>query len=194
MLEPGFVWRDGVRTERGAARVREFAVGGRVRPAISVGASEHFTLPRIHPGLREVNAYLGWFAHPRPMQAVSAFNAGLTRIPGVKRGFDALVGRFVSTSTGGPSAEDRAATGSEIVAIAYGPGGEELATVELGGVNGYTFTGNVLAWGAATALAGGIEKSGALGPAEAFGLDALEAGCAEAGLSRVGAAAPAVAS
>ena len=164
MLEAGFVWRDGIRTERGAARVRDFHVGGRTRPAISVGGSEHFTLPRIHPGLREVNAYLGWFAHPRPMQAMSAVNSGLARIPGVKRGMDALVGRFVETSTGGPDAEARAGTGSEIVAIAYGPGGEELATVEVGGVNVYTFTGNVLAWGAATAAAGGIEKSGALGP------------------------------
>ena len=186
MFEPGFVWRDGIKTERGAARVREFVVGGRTRPAISVGASEHFTLPRIHPGLREVNAYLGWFAHPRPMQAMSAVNAGLSRIPGVKRGFDAVIGRAVKTSTGGPDAEARAATGSEIVAIAYGAGGEELCTVEVSGVNGYTFTGNVLAWGASAALAGGIEKTGALGPAEAYGLDALQAGCAEAGLTRTG--------
>ena len=44
----------------------------------------------------------------------------------------------------------------------------------------------MLAWGAAHGAAGGIEKAGALGPAEAFGLDALEAGCAEAGISRVG--------
>jgi short subunit dehydrogenase-like uncharacterized protein len=186
MLEPGFVWRDGIRTERGAARVREFQIGGRTRPAISVGGSEHFTLPRIYPGLHEVNAYLGWFAHPRPMQAMSALNSGLARIPGVKRGMDALIERFVETSSGGPDAEARAATGSEIVAVAYGPEGEELSTVEISGVNGYTFTGQVLAWGASAALAGGIEKTGALGPAEAFGLDALEAGCAEAGISRVG--------
>ncbi len=118
------------------------------------------------------------------MQAMSAVNAGVAKIPGVKRGLDSLIERFVSTSTGGPDAEARAATGSQIVAIAYGPGGEELSAVEVGGVNGYTFTGNVLAWGASAALAGGIEKVGALGPAEAFGLDALEAGCAEAGLSR----------
>ena len=186
MLEPSFAWRGGIRTERGGAKAREFTVAGRTKAAISVGASEHFTLPRIHPGLREVNAYLGWFAHVRPVQAFSAVNAGIARIPGVKTGMNKLVERFVSTSTGGPDAEARAATGSQVVAIAYGPGGEELSTVEVGGVNGYTFTGQVLAWGAAAAAAGGIEKAGALGPAEAFGLDALEAGCAEAGITRVG--------
>jgi short subunit dehydrogenase-like uncharacterized protein len=187
MMEPSFAWRDGIRTERGAAHVREFELDGRSKPAISVGASEHFTLPRIHPGLREVNAYLGWFAHPRPMQAFSVVNSGLTKIPGVKAGFNKLIERFVETSTGGPDAEARAATGSQVVAIAYGPGGEELSRVEVKGVNGYTFTGQVLAWGAAAAAAGGIEKAGALGPAEAYGLDALEAGCAEAGIARVGA-------
>jgi short subunit dehydrogenase-like uncharacterized protein len=187
ILEPSFVWRDGIRTERGAARVREFELDGHSKAAISVGASEHFTLPRIHPGLREVNAYLGWFgSRSRPMAAFSAVNAGITKIPGVKAGMDALIRRAVKTSTGGPDAEARAATGSQIVAIAYGPGGEKLSTVEVGGVNGYTFTGQALAWGASTAAAGGIEKAGALGPAEAFGLDALEAGCAEAGITHVG--------
>ena len=196
MLEPGFAWRDGrIKTERGAARVRSFEVGGRSKQAISVGASEHFALPRIHPGLREVNAYLGWFgSRSRPMQAFSAVNAGITRIPGVKAGMDALIKRSVKTSTGGPDAEARAATGSEFVAVAYGSDGEQLSEVVIRGVNGYTFTGNVLAWGASAAAAGGIEKAGALGPAEAFGLDELQAGCAEAGISRVGADAAVVAS
>jgi short subunit dehydrogenase-like uncharacterized protein len=186
MLEPSFVWRDGIRTERAAKRVREFELDGRSKAAVSVGASEHFTLPRIHPGLREVNAYLGWFgSRSRPMAAFSAVNAGITKVPGVKSAINALIDRAVKTSTGGPDVEARAATGSEVVAIAYGPGGEELSTVEVRGVNGYTFTGAALAWGAGTAAAGGIEKAGALGPAEAFGLEALEAGCAEAGIARV---------
>jgi short subunit dehydrogenase-like uncharacterized protein len=187
ILEPSFVWRDGIRTERGAARVREFELDGDSKPAISVGASEHFTLPRIHPGLREVNAYLGWFgSRSRALQAFSAVNAGVTRVPGVKAGVNALIGRFVPTSTGGPDADARAATRSEVVAIAYGSDGRQLSRVEVGGVNAYTFTGAALAWGAGAAAAGGIEKAGALGPAEAFGLDALEAGCAEAGIHRVG--------
>ena len=84
-----------------------------------------------------------------------------------------------------PDAAARERTGSAIAAIAYGPGDRELARVEVRGVNGYTFTAEVLAWGAASALEQGMEGVGALGPASAFGLDRLEAGCAEAGISRV---------
>ena len=40
--------------------------------AVSVGSSEHFTLPRVAPQLREVNVYLGWFGPlARPMQVLS---------------------------------------------------------------------------------------------------------------------------
>ena len=52
-------------------------------------------------------------------------------------------------------------------------------------MNGYTFTGSVLAWATTSALEHGMEAVGALGPATAFGLDRLEAGCAEAGIARV---------
>jgi short subunit dehydrogenase-like uncharacterized protein len=54
----------------------------------------------------------------------------------------------------------------------------------LEGPNGYTLTGAFLAWGASRARDGGLQGTGALGPAEAFGLDRLEKGCAEAGLKR----------
>ena len=187
LVEPAFVWRNGIRTERGAVRVRSFDVAGKTRQGISVGSSEHFTLPRIHPGLREVNVYLGWFGGAsRAMQAFSAVNAGLMRIPPVRAGTDALVRRLVKGSTGGPDEAARAGTGSAVVAIAYGPGGDELAEAEVRGVNGYEFTGRVLAWGAGAALDDGLEGAGALGPVDGFGLERLEAGCAEAGIARVG--------
>jgi short subunit dehydrogenase-like uncharacterized protein len=186
LIEPGFVWRGGIRTERGARRVRSFDLAGKTRQAVSVASSEHFTLPRLHPGVREVNAYLGWFGSAsRAMQAMSAFNAGIARIPGAKAGLDALTRRAVKGSTGGPGESERAGTGSAITAIAYSPEGDELATVSVTGVNGYDFTGRILAWGAATAADTGMRADGALGPAEAFGLDELEAGSAEAGISRV---------
>ena len=57
--------------------------------------------------------------------------------------------------------------------------------MELRGGNGYEFTGRILAWGASRALAEGMRASGAIGPVEAFGLDLLEDGCAEAGIARV---------
>src|SRR5215208_312111 len=59
---PAFGFREGrVQTERGAKRVRSFRVGSKQLAAVSVGSSEHFTLPRLASRLREVNAYLGWF-------------------------------------------------------------------------------------------------------------------------------------
>jgi hypothetical protein len=90
----------------------------------------------------------------------------------------------VKGSTGGPGESERAGTGSAIIAIAYSPQGDELASVTVTGVNGYDFTGRILAWGAARAADAGMRAAGALGPVEAFGLDELEAGCAEAGISR----------
>ncbi|HKP91034.1 MAG TPA: saccharopine dehydrogenase NADP-binding domain-containing protein [Thermoleophilaceae bacterium] len=187
-FESGFAWRDGrLVTERMAKRYSTFEVNGRERPAISVGSSEHFALPRLQPGLREVDSYLGWFGPAsRPMQAMSAVAAAATAIPGMRSGLQSLAGRFVKGSTGGPDAEVRAKSGSYAVATAYDDSGRELAEVRVEGGNAYDFTFGILAWGARTAAAGGLTGSGALGPADGFGVDELEAGCREAGLTRVG--------
>jgi short subunit dehydrogenase-like uncharacterized protein len=184
MSAPGFAFRDGrVRTERAAKKVRSFQVGSKGREGISVGSSEHFTLPRVAPQLREVNVYLGWFGpFSRPMQLFS-LGAGL---PGASRLVQMAGERFVKGSTGGPDAEARAQVGSHIVAIAYDGAGRELAEVHVTGVDGYTFTGRVLAWGAQLAAEGGLQGTGALGPVEAFGLVALTDGCRWAGLEEEG--------
>lgn len=107
----------------------------------------------------------------------------MLRVPGARSGAEALTRRFIHGSTGGPDEREREGTGSAVVAIAYA-GEEQLASVELRGVNGYDFTARVLAWGGGRAAAAGMLAAGALGPAEAFGLDALEAGCAESGITR----------
>jgi short subunit dehydrogenase-like uncharacterized protein len=179
MTEPSFSFRDGrIVTERAGKRLGK--LGG--KPGISVGSSEHFTLPRLAPGLREVNAYLGWFgSFSRVMQASGAVNAAIMHLPGGARALRALAGR-ASGSTGGPSADARAETGSHILAAAYDADGTELATVRLEGVNGYTFTGEILAWGAVRAAEGGLRGSGALGPADGYGLDALREGVESSGL------------
>jgi len=183
---PSFAWRDGaLRSERGAAGVRTFRIHGRDRPAVSVGSSEHFTLPRLHPGLREVNVYLGWFgALSRPMQAAALVGSAAFRVPGARSLLGVVADRLVKGSTGGPDESRRARSGSHVVGIAYDGAGRQLSEVHLSGVEGYTFTGRMLAWGAERAAAGDLKGTGALGPAEAFGLDLLEAGCAEAGLVR----------
>ncbi len=179
---PSFGWREGrIVTERAAKRVRSFRVGGKDRQAISAGSSEHFTLHRVAPQLREVNAYLGWFGPAsRPMQVMSA----VMSLPGVGAATGAVTSRLVKGSTGGPDEAQRARTGSHVQAIAYDSAGREVAQVTLEGPNGYTLTADFLAWGASRALAGELQGTGALGPVDGFGLDALEAGCAEAGLKR----------
>jgi short subunit dehydrogenase-like uncharacterized protein len=187
-LERAFVWRRGIKTERTAARIRSFEVNGRERQAVSVGSSEHFALPRVYPQLAEVNAYLGWFGGAsRALQAFSLMSAGVARLPGARSGMKALAARFVKGSTGGPDAEARSRSGSYVVAEAYDGDGKLLSEVRLAGINGYDFTARLLAWGAERAADNGLAGTGALGPVEAFGLDALEAGCAEAGIERAGA-------
>lgn len=187
MLEPGYAWRDGdLSAERAARRIASFDVEGRRLQAVSMGASEHLTLPRLYGNLLEVDVYLGWFGPlSRPVQAVSAAMEVITRIPGAKAAIGGALGRVVKGSSGGPDAEQRGQVRSYIVAVASDPDGNNLAEARVAGVDGYTFTGKVLAWGADRAASGGLRGTGAIGPVEAFGLDELEAGCAEAGLRRV---------
>src|SRR4029079_2453363 len=123
--------RDGMRTERGARRRQALDGGGKRREAISVGSSEQVAVPRVQAGLHDAHVYLGGFSNARGMQSVSAVNAGLLRVPGLKSGLDRLIERFVPTSTGGPDESARKATGSQIAAIAYAAGGQELARVEV---------------------------------------------------------------
>jgi short subunit dehydrogenase-like uncharacterized protein len=183
LAEAGYAFRDGrLETERAARRVRD--LDG--RPAISIGATEQFTLPRVHPGLRDVGVWLGWFgAASRPLQALSAATALATRVPGVRGAIGAAGGRLVKGSTGGPDAARRAKAQSRIVAVASDAGGRPLATVRLRGANPYDFTAEMLAWAALRAAGGALHGTGALGPVDGFGLDALEAGVAEAGIARV---------
>ena len=188
IVAPAYGFRDGrIQTERGAKRVRSFQVGSKDLSGISVGSSEHFTLPRVSPRLREVNAYLGWFGPAsRPMQVFSACTSVGMKVPGVEKLWTAAADRFVQGSTGGPDADTRAKSGSLIVAIAYDPSGRELTKVTLRGVDGYTFTGRMLAWAAERAASGGLKSTGALGPVDGFGLYELKDGVSEAGIAEEG--------
>jgi short subunit dehydrogenase-like uncharacterized protein len=186
-LEPGFALRAGrLVAERSARRVRAFEVDGRRRPAVSAGMAEHLALPRVHPGLRDVDAYLGWYGRAsRPLQLASLAGAPFTRSPAVRRALTAVAARLVRGSTGGPDANRRARSGSHVVATTRDAAGRALSQVRLAGIDGYDFTANVLAWAATRAAAGALSGTGTLGPVEAFGLARLEAGCAEAGLHRL---------
>lgn len=186
---PAFAYRDGrVHSERSAARQRAFDIDGKQRRAVAIGASEHFALPRVAPGLREVNAYLGWFGPAsRVMPAVSLGSSVVMKVPGAESAWSTAVSKLLKGSSGGPGEEERSKSGSHIVGIAYDAAGEQLSEVHVSGVNGYTFTGRILAWGAEQAAAGALKGTGALGPADGFGLRELGRGCAEAGLTADGA-------
>jgi hypothetical protein len=118
------------------------------------------------------------------MQALSAVNSVLMRVPGAETATRAAITRFVKGSTGGPDADTRTKSGTYLVAAAYDVSGSLLAEVRLSGVNVYDFTAGMLSWGAERAAAGRLQGTGALGPVEGFGLDSLQAGAAEAALVR----------
>lgn len=185
MLEDGYAFRGGaLRTARVAERVRSFDVRGKDRDAVSMGGSEHLTLPAVDPRLEEVNVYLGWFpALARPLQAGSLAGSFALRVPGV-RGVLKAAGDQLVELTGG-AVEQPGSGISWVVAEAYGAGGERLSEVHLSGGEPYGLTAGTLAWAARRAAADGVDGAGALGPVEAFGLRKLEAGCREAGLERV---------
>ncbi|NKY55151.1 saccharopine dehydrogenase family protein [Nocardia flavorosea] len=186
LFEDGFALRDGrIVPQRTAARVRDFEVAGRSRTAASVPGSEHFALARSYPQLREANVYLGL---PGPaahgLRATSLITAAIARVEPVKKLGETALTRVVKGSTGGPAPAARARTRTWAVADVSDAAGRNRASVTLAGVDPYDFTAAILAWGARTVLDGGLLGTGALGPVEAFGLDRLTAGAAEAGLNR----------
>jgi hypothetical protein len=180
-------------SERTAARVASFEVGGRRRRAFSIGSSEHFALPRLRPGtaasgaatqapLTEIGVYLGWFgAATRLVHYVSALAAPLDRLPTVRRVLEQEA-RRIQRSRAAPGAQE--AIRSDVVAVAGDASGGTLAVVHLAGGDPYSFTAPMLAWAAGRAAAQGVRPGGAIGPVEAFGLDSLESACADAGFQR----------
>ena len=186
LVEPGFAWRGGeLRRERIARRVRAFPIGGRDWLAATYGGSEHLALPRIAPGLRDVEVYLGWFGRrSRALQVLSAVGTPLARVPGVRALARAATGPLAGRTGQGPDESARRGAGSLIVASAADANGRELAWVQLRGPDPYTLTARLLTWGALRAAGGGVRDTGALGPVDAFGLEALEQGAAIAGLER----------
>ena len=187
LLEPAFALRSGrLVAEPTARRARAFELDGRRAEGVSVGGSEHFALPRVAPGLRDVGVYVGVPPGLAPaVQLLSGTAALLGRVmPGGREALGALLRPLAPGSTGGPDAQARAGVGSLVVAEAFDAAGARLSAVRLAGANPYEFTAAILAWGARAAAEGALRATGALGPVDGFGLEALERGCAEAGIAR----------
>ena len=186
--EPGYALRGGrLVPQRPGHEVLRFDASGRRRTAVTVPATEQFTLPRLEPALRDVRVGLGWFGALSPALAAASRVAGLVEgVPALRTVSAQVLGplarRVAGGSSGGPDAEARARTGSLVVAEARDGRGETVAHVELQGPNGYTLTGDLIAWAARRLSSSGPAATGALGPVDAFGLDTLQAACAAAGL------------
>jgi short subunit dehydrogenase-like uncharacterized protein len=194
LLEPGYAFRGGrIVTERTAARITSFMVGGKKRQALSIGSSEHFALPRLRRAagadgvaaqvpLTDVGVYLGWFGRAtRIVRYGSALATPVSSLPGVRRTLDAAA-RRIQRSRAAPGTA--AAIRSDVVAVAADASGRELAAVHLTGGDPYSFTAPILAWAAGKAAAEGVRPAGALGPVEAFGVGPLESAYASAGFHR----------
>jgi short subunit dehydrogenase-like uncharacterized protein len=186
-VEPAFAWRAGrLVTVPSSSKWRTFDLQSGPAEAISVGAAEHFTLPRLAPGLRDVGVYIGWMGRAsRPTQALMLATSLATSVPGVKAGLLGFAELVAQGAGRGPGPEARTRTRSLVVAEVRDVSGAPLSEVRLEGINPYELSAGILAWGAEAAAAGRISGTGALGPVEAFGLDALEAAVAEAGMRRV---------
>jgi hypothetical protein len=129
--------------------------------------------------------YLGWFAGmSRAVQATSGVSAAPYRVPGVP-GLITRASDKLASSGGGPAPGTTPGTSSHIAAIAYDHAGDPLAEVHVGDADAYDFTARFLAWSARRAAEDGVRVTGAAGPLEAFGLEAVQAGCRAAGLDRI---------
>ena len=186
MVDPAFAWRSGrLVVVPSASRWRTFVLPSGRAEAISVGGTEHFTLPRFWPGLLDVEVYIGWMGKlSRPTQAFMLAGSLASAVPGFKAGMRSFVALLADGTGDGPDAGLRARTRSVIVAEARDRGGAVLSEVRLEGVDPYELSARLLAWGAELARSGSLRGTGTLGPVDAVGLDALEAGIAELGLAR----------
>jgi short subunit dehydrogenase-like uncharacterized protein len=185
LFEPGFAFTGGrLATQTPGRRIWRFDAGGRSRQGLSIGGSEHLTLPALAPSLREVGVFLDWLGPATaPAHLLSPLTGLAARVPGASRAAQRMAGVVGRRVAEGPSTGNQRAR-SVTVAEVRDRGGVLVSRVELQGTEPYGFTGAMLAWGATTAAAGGVRTTGAAGPVQAFGLEALTAGAAEAGLVR----------
>jgi short subunit dehydrogenase-like uncharacterized protein len=187
LTERSFAFRHGkLRSEATGARTWRFTAAGRRRVGLSVGGSEHLTLPGLAPSVDEVGVYLAWFGPlTTPASVVAPLVAFAGSAPGARRAAERLAAAVGRRVAGTPSEATVAQARTSIVAEARDRVGAVVARVELAGPEPYGMTADLLAWGAVTAAAGGVQGTGALGPVEAFGLEPLSEGAATAGLRRV---------
>jgi short subunit dehydrogenase-like uncharacterized protein len=186
LFEPGFAFTGGrLVPEPAGRRLWRFEVGGRSRRGLSVGGSEHLTLPALAPTLRDVGVHLDWFGPMTGPAHRLALLSGLAgRLPGASRAAQRLAGVIGRRVGEAPSEATVARARTHTVAEVRDAAGVVVSRVQVDGPEAYGLTAGLLAWGATRAAEHGVRGTGALGPVQAFGLAGLTAGAAEVGLVR----------
>ena len=184
LLEPGHAFTGGdLVAQPSGARVWHFEVDGRIRRGLSVGGSEHLTLPALAPTLREVGVFLDWFGPAAPLaHRLAPLTPWAARQSWVRRGVPRLADALSARVTAAPAPQPTART--TVLAEVRDRAGDRVSAVELAGPDPYALTADLLAWAAVRAATDGVRGTGALGPVQAFGLPELTAGAAAAGLVR----------
>jgi len=188
MFAPSFGFHHGrVEPERAAKSTTSFSIDGRFLDALSVGGSEHFTLPRLDPSLIDIGVYLGWAgSRTKAAARAAAVVNGISSIPGARSLLTGIARRATSGPTGiGPDDQQRKGGISIAVARAFDESGTIVAETRVDGPTPYELTADLLTWAATRLAAQMPAATGALGPADAFGLDALVEGCRGIGLTEV---------
>jgi short subunit dehydrogenase-like uncharacterized protein len=185
LFEPGFAFSGGrLVAEPAGRRLWRFEANGRPRRGLSVGGSEHLTMPALAPTLREVGVHLDWFGPLTPVAHRLSPLSGLAgRLPGADRAAQRLAGFIGGRVATAPSQATLERARTHTVAEVRDAAGELVSRVQVSGPEAYGLTAALLAWGATRAAEQGVLGRGALGPVGAFGLGALTAGAAEAGLA-----------
>ena len=188
MFAPSFGFHHGrVEPERAAKSTTTFTVDGRSLDALSVGGSEHFTLPRLDPSLIDIGVYLGWAgSRTKAAARAAAVVNGISSIPGARSLLTGIARRATSGPTGkGPDEQQREGGRSIAVARAFDESGTLVAETRVDGSTPYELTADLLTWAASRLATQMPSATGALGPADAFGLDAFIEGCRGIGLTEV---------
>lgn len=188
LIEESFSWREGrVQSERAGSRVRTFQLGAdRQAEALSLGTAEHFTVPRMAASIAEINVYVGWFGRLTRAAAMAGSMTGTANlVPGFRDVWGTVLRGIGGAPAGGPNDDDSNRSRTVVVAETFDADGDFQQRVRVEGPAPYPLTASLLSWGAGMLLQGGASGAGALGPAEAFGTQALISGCMALGLAEI---------
>lgn len=183
MLEPGLFFRNGALVAApGFAELGQVARERAPRVGVSIAGTEHLFLPELYPALRDIRSYWGWGGGgSRALSYVGKLSGAIAARPTLRRQLGKLLRRVAQSDGSGPDPLTRERSASYVCAAAYDATGTELARAELGDLDGFSFTANIMAWSAASIARGELLRTGLTGPVQAFGRERLLSGHAEAG-------------